>query len=857
MLYLVSTIKKLAFAFVVAAFLLCLQANSAQATDASDVQPASDVVYGERLRVNSAISVADSSYYYKGIHLGSADGTGGVIFANGSIINGSTANKPVTFGDDVRIDGGIWRGPNAGTGDGLPVKISDDLRVDGEIWAGYSPGNAIDGQSVVFADSVRPAMDNINAFGSNGYRWASGDFAGTVNVGNLGGDDVVNENNLQSTNAPTAGYILSYVGNNEFRWVPASDSSVLTNLSCTNGQVIKYNGTAWVCGSDNTGSNDTDWTGAGTGTMYATSTSDDVGIGVTSGLSGKLHVAETGSNGTSIYAAAEYIGVEGNTVRGASQGISAGVVGASQLSAGAITITGNTGGFFTSDDGDGGYGAYGEVTGTGVGTSFGGYFTAASTTANGVYGLASSPTGVNYGGYFDSDSATGTGVYGTSYLIGVSGYVTPGGGATYSAAVRGLADTGSIYGVTAPSVSVGGDFATDSGTGVGVYGQAVHETGLNYGGYFTSASSGGYGVEARGGTYGVKGTATGSIGPTYGGYFHSDDDVGYGVYGYAADDSGTNYGGYFESEGSTGYGVYGLADDNSDVNYGGYFETDSPTGYGAYGLADSGGAGTSWGGYFKSESTIGIGVYGEAAKTGNYTNYGGYFSAAGDTSRAVYGYASGASGHGGSFRTGVAASSGVAVYGLSGHISGYSGQFAGGNFQVDLASGANFYADLPSQASAGTFEDVYLDKNGANYLYTVTSSLRYKENVRDLEINTENVLDLRPVKYTSKSDGKEGVGLIAEEVYDIIPELVGLDKEGKPHSVNYDNIPLYNIGVIKENRQKLIDQQDIISEQQNKIADRENQINDQQSKISTLEDEVSGLKSVLCKYLPKEEICQE
>ncbi|MFH1367009.1 MAG: hypothetical protein ABIH38_03400 [Patescibacteria group bacterium] len=65
-----------------------------------------------------------------------AQGTGGVTFFNGTIVNITTtagADNPVTFGDNVRIDGRIYRGATAGTSDTLPVIINDNLEVAGSL----------------------------------------------------------------------------------------------------------------------------------------------------------------------------------------------------------------------------------------------------------------------------------------------------------------------------------------------------------------------------------------------------------------------------------------------------------------------------------------------------------------------------------------------------------------------------------------------------------------------------------------------------------------------------------------------------------------------------------------------------
>ena len=65
-----------------------------------------------------------------------AQGTGGVTYFNGSIVNNTTtsgADNPVTFGDNVRIDGRIYRGATPGTSDSLPLLINDNLEVAGSL----------------------------------------------------------------------------------------------------------------------------------------------------------------------------------------------------------------------------------------------------------------------------------------------------------------------------------------------------------------------------------------------------------------------------------------------------------------------------------------------------------------------------------------------------------------------------------------------------------------------------------------------------------------------------------------------------------------------------------------------------
>jgi hypothetical protein len=62
---------------------------------------------------------------------------GGVTFFNGTIVNSTTdstgADNPVTFGDNVRIDGRVYRGAIAGTSDTMPFIVNDNMEVAGNL----------------------------------------------------------------------------------------------------------------------------------------------------------------------------------------------------------------------------------------------------------------------------------------------------------------------------------------------------------------------------------------------------------------------------------------------------------------------------------------------------------------------------------------------------------------------------------------------------------------------------------------------------------------------------------------------------------------------------------------------------
>ncbi|MFH2105066.1 MAG: hypothetical protein ABII72_02405 [Parcubacteria group bacterium] len=186
--------------------------------------PASTITYNENLVVNG-------SGQFSSLRVGS-QGIGGVTYFNGSIVNSTTgdggADNPVTFGDSVRIDGAITRGTSD---QNMPVRIGGNLRTDGQLWGGTHKGNITDGQSLVIADTVRPAMDAINDFGSSGFQWRNGFFSGTLstnilNISDLQGTGVVDSGNIEDSSITGADIANGTITGDHF----VNDTIVTSNI---------------------------------------------------------------------------------------------------------------------------------------------------------------------------------------------------------------------------------------------------------------------------------------------------------------------------------------------------------------------------------------------------------------------------------------------------------------------------------------------------------------------------------------------------------------------------------------------------------------------------------------------------
>jgi Chaperone of endosialidase len=109
------------------------------------------------------------------------------------------------------------------------------------------------------------------------------------------------------------------------------------------------------------------------------------------------------------------------------------------------------------------------------------------------------------------------------------------------------------------------------------------------------------------------------------------------------------------------------------------------------------------------------------------------------------------------------------------------------------------------------------------------SSRRYKTNIQTLHGALEKLEQLRGVSYDLKANGKHEVGVIAEEVGAVVPEIVTWDKNGiSAQGVDYGRLTALLIEATKE-------QQNLIDQQQEQIGAQQKQIDLLTSKIKTVE----------------------
>ena len=148
---------------------------------------------------------------------------------------------------------------------------------------------------------------------------------------------------------------------------------------------------------------------------------------------------------------------------------------------------------------------------------------------------------------------------------------------------------------------------------------------------------------------------------------------------------------------------------------------------------------------------------------------------------------------------------------------------------------ATFVAGISGATVSGGVA-VYVNSDGK--LGTLTSSLRFKDEIKPMDKASEALLALRPVTFRYKKElDPEGIrqfGLVAEDVEKVNPALVARDAHGKVYTVRYEavNAMLLN-EFLKEHR--------TVQEEKATIAQLKKGFAEQQKQIEAL---TTGLQKV-------------
>ena len=123
---------------------------------------------------------------------------------------------------------------------------------------------------------------------------------------------------------------------------------------------------------------------------------------------------------------------------------------------------------------------------------------------------------------------------------------------------------------------------------------------------------------------------------------------------------------------------------------------------------------------------------------------------------------------------------------------GFSGSFQGNGSDLTGVGG------FPHTGSADITGSLIVTGSAYVTSLTETSALRYKKWVKDLPEQSDAIFKLRPVHFRWKDNNQKDVGLIAEEVQKVYPELVSVEDDGQAGGIKYTKLTAILVKTIQD-----------------------------------------------------------
>jgi Chaperone of endosialidase len=141
---------------------------------------------------------------------------------------------------------------------------------------------------------------------------------------------------------------------------------------------------------------------------------------------------------------------------------------------------------------------------------------------------------------------------------------------------------------------------------------------------------------------------------------------------------------------------------------------------------------------------------------------------------------------------------------------------------------ATYIAGIYGVNEGGIPLAVYINSNGQ--LGTLSSSRRFKKEIKPMDQTSQAILGLQPVTFQYKSDssGTAQFGLIAEEVAKVDPDLVVRDATGEIYSVRYEAVNAMLLNEFLKEHRKVQEQEASIVQLKSTAAKQEATIAQQQ-----------------------------
>jgi len=199
----------------------------------------------------------------------------------------------------------------------------------------------------------------------------------------------------------------------------------------------------------------------------------------------------------------------------------------------------------------------------------------------------------------------------------------------------------------------------------------------------------------------------------------------------------------------------------------------------------------------------------------------------------------------GSFNVALGFNAGASLTTGSNNIDIGHGGVAGESNTMRIGTGkqtATFITGIRGTATANA-NAVPVVIDSAGQLGTVSSSRRFKDEIKPMDNSSEAILRLKPVTFHYKSDTRNTpqFGLIAEEVAKVNPDLVVRDENGEIYTVRYEAVNAMLLNEFLKEHRRATEQQAKVAKQESTITELKTTVAQQQKQIEAL---TAGLQKV-------------
>ena len=132
---------------------------------------------------------------------------------------------------------------------------------------------------------------------------------------------------------------------------------------------------------------------------------------------------------------------------------------------------------------------------------------------------------------------------------------------------------------------------------------------------------------------------------------------------------------------------------------------------------------------------------------------------------------------------------------------------AGRTNAVAIGNATTAVADNSVTLGDGDVDAVYMASDSGATIYAAGlvegSSLEIKKNISEIESPLDKITKLRGIEFDYKETNEHSIGMVAEEVNEIFPELVSKDEDGKVTAMSYSRMTAVLLEAVKELSQEV------------------------------------------------------